>query len=132
MEKYNYYKEMQKDVKEWIINNVKLEDFATFEEFANEIRTNGYNEMLCSDDVTGNASGSYTCNAWKAEEMICHNWYLIEEAFTEFDYQKMEFSPEKIDVTIRCYILGAVIEFVLQEIEKEYNENGSIIVINNE
>lgn len=130
MEKYDYYKEMKKDVKEWIINNVNLQEYETFNEFANEIRTNKYDDMFCSDDVTGNASGSYTCNAWKAEEMICHNWDLIEESYTEFDFQKMEFSPEKIDVTIRCYILGAVIESVLREIEKEYNENGSIIVIN--
>lgn len=31
-------------------------------------------------DVTGNGSGSYTCDAYEAEENLCHNLDLLKDA----------------------------------------------------
>lgn len=45
-------------------------------------------ELWTYDSVTGNASGSYFCNAWKAEEAICHNLDLLEEVAEEFGCPK--------------------------------------------
>ena len=39
-----------------------------------------YDELWIDDSVTGNASGSYTCNAYEAEEYIAHNLDLLAEA----------------------------------------------------
>lgn len=78
---------------------------------------------LCfvSDNVTGNASGSYFFSSYKAEEAICHNWDLIGEAFQEFglESKELERGPEFIDVTIRCYLLGGIIAEIYEENEND-------------
>ena len=73
--------------------------------------------------VTGNGSGSYTFSAYEAEENLCHNWDLLEEACNEFGCLEEAISqgPEASDVTIRCYLLGQAIEAALQEIEDDFN-----------
>lgn len=84
------------------------------------------NEVLFTEDsVTGNASGSYTFNTYEAEENICHNLDLLEEALEEFgsgaDYL-ITHGAEAADVTIRCYLLGECIAAALEEIEDDFNE----------
>ena len=97
--------------------------------------------MFISDEITGNASGSYYCNAWKAEEALNHNQGLLFEALGEFGYfssiDAMNSSIRNIrnmgaewcDVTIRCYLLGQALEEVKNEImdileeEEEGEEN---------
>ena len=85
---------------------------------------------LCwnSDQVTGNASGSYTFSTYMAECYICHNLNLYSEALDEFGVgPKNELAPESIDVTIRCYILDQVlsraIDAVLEEHKNEHKED---------
>jgi hypothetical protein len=84
--------------------------------------------LFIEDSVTGNASGSYTFNAWQAEENLCHNLDLLGEAFSEFCVEDsalkeaME-SAEGCDVTIRCYLLGQAISEVLDELEEEEDED---------
>lgn len=79
--------------------------------------------MWVDDSVTGNASGSYTFNTYKAEEYICHNLDLLEEAMSEFgceDVNALEKGAEWCDVTIRCYLLSDILMEVLENIfEKE-------------
>lgn len=77
-----------------------------------------YDDMWVDDSVTGNASGSYTFNTYKAEEYICHNLDLLEQAMNEFgceDVNAIEKGAEWCDVTIRCYLLGEVLTEVLEE-----------------
>lgn len=84
-----------------------------------------YDELFICDSVTGNASGSYTFNAWQAEENICHNMGLLEEACNEFCEDLGELvkrGAEICDVTIRCYLLGSAISDVLDEYEEDYEE----------
>lgn len=77
------------------------------------------------DDVTGNASGSYTFSTWQAEEYLCHNLDLLEEVLREFGYDGdylLAQGVEVADVMIRCYLLSQVIADVLEEIMDEFED----------
>lgn len=81
--------------------------------------------MFLCDSVTGNASGSYTFNSYRAKEYVDQNWDLLEEAVEEFGYEWETFNPiekgfEYCDVTIRCYLLGCAISNVLDEMELQF------------
>ena len=117
---YDYREAMTEDVKEWIKENIDLtewtEDRERLEQQLND-------DLWTEDSITGNASGSYYCNSYKAEESIAHNWDLLNEALDEFEQNNInviEKGAEWADATIRCYLLGSVISDVLDEME----ENG--------
>lgn len=117
MERYDYYENVKEDIKEYIKENYNKDDFK-YLEFERL-----YDEMFIADSVTGNASGSYYCNTWKAEETICHNMDLLIDALEEFGYLTIDGLNEVIrngaewaDVTIRCYVLGQVLNEVLDDL----------------
>lgn len=117
---YNYMETMKEDIKDYINNEITLSDFSDRDELEEYL-----NDTLWTEDsVTGNASGSYYCSAWKAEEAICHNLDLLAEAIEEFGSEKnvLEKGAEWCDVTIRCYLLGQAIAEVLDDIEDELKE----------
>ena len=79
-------------------------------------------ELWTEDSVTGNGSGSYTFNTYTAEENLCHNYDLLEQACDEFGQdigQAVKEGAEFCDVTIRCYLLSQAIEEAITELEKE-------------
>ena len=120
MMNYNYLEAMKEDVQEYINNEINLKDFSDREELEEKL-----NDTLWTEDsVTGNASGSYYCNSWKAEEALAHNWDLLAEAMKEFgcEVDLLEKGAEWADVTIRCYLLGQAIGEVLDEMEEELEE----------
>ena len=120
MTNYNYLENIKADVKEYIDNEINLKDFSDREELEEKL-----NDTLWTEDsVTGNASGSYYCNSWKAEEAVAHNWDLLAEAMKEFccEVDLLEKGAEWADVTIRCYLLGQAIGEVLDEMEEELEE----------
>ena len=78
--KYNYLEEVTNDAKQAILENMNDWNFADREELEEIANDN----LWVDDSVTGNASGSYTCNAWNAEENLCHNMDELEEACNEF------------------------------------------------
>lgn len=118
MERYNYYEAVADDVREYINNEINLDEWRGdrdgLEQHLND-------ELWTVDSVTGNASGSYTFNTYTAEEYICHNLDLLNEAIGEFGGNPATAlkSPESADVTIRCYVLGSAISEVLDELESE-------------
>lgn len=74
-----------------------------------------YDNCFISDAVTGNASGSYYCNSYRAERALHGNTDLLIDALENFgdyaeDYKKALLSPEYADVTIRCYVISEVLE----------------------
>lgn len=120
MERYDYLEAVKEDV----LNYINENNIVVTSENRDEVETDLNDRLFVSDSVTGNASGSYTCNSWEAEEYICHNWDLLSEALTEFgcDMSYLERGAESCDVTIRCYLLGRAISEVLDEVETEIEE----------
>lgn len=120
MTNYNYLENIKADVKEYIDNEINLKEFSDREELEEKLNE----DLWTCDSVTGNASGSYYCNSWKAEEALAHNWDLLAEAMKEFgcEVDLLEKGAEWADVTIRCYLLGQAIGEVLDEMEEELEE----------
>ncbi len=122
MGNYNYLEAIKADALEYIRENYTPEEIAERMEARDEWEQELNDDMWTADSVTGNASGSYYCNAWKAAEAIAHNWDVLAEALQEFgcyDINPIEKGPEYCDVTIRCYLLGQAIGEALDEIERE-------------
>lgn len=120
MERYDYLEAVKEDV----LNYINEDGIVVTSENRNEVEQELNDTLFTCDSVTGNASGSYTFNAWKAEEYLCHNWDLLGEALTESgcDMNYLGRGAEACDVTIRCYLLGQAISEVLDEVEKEKEE----------
>lgn len=117
---YNYIEAMKEDIKEYIKNEVTLSDYSDRDELEKHL-----NDTLWTEDsVTGNASGSYTFNTYKAEEYICHNLDLLADALENFgcDVDVFKKGAEWCDVTIRCYLLDQTIAEVLDDMEEELEE----------
>lgn len=117
---YDYRAETEQAVIDYIRENWKDEDikaeFSSVEEFAERLNDDCWN----ADSVTGNASGSYTFNTYKAEENLCHNWDLLSEACSEFGGNMGEWvekGAEYCDVTIRCYVLYEAIGEALERLQ---------------
>lgn len=118
MEKYNYLEQVTADAKEAILENMEYWNFDDRE----ELEEVAHDELWADDSVTGNGSGSYFCNAWKAEEALCHNWDLLAEACEEFGQdigEAVKQGSEVCDVAIRCYLLSQAIAAALDELEEE-------------
>lgn len=74
---------------------------------------NVYDELWIDDSVTGNGSGSYTFNSYKAEENVKDLFFDEDflDGLKEFGVELGELlndGPEALDVTARCVALGRV------------------------
>ena len=120
-ERYDYMEHMTADVIDAIRERYTPDEIREHldddrDEFSQELN----DDLWTDDSVTGNASGSYYFNAWRAEEAIAHNWDLIADMIDEFDAADiLRKGPEAIDVSIRCYLLGQAIDAVLDELDDE-------------
>lgn len=121
MEKYDYLSAVESDVREYIENNVNFHDYSDLDEMKEDLNE----KLFVEDSVTGNASGSYTFNAWKAEEYLCHNLDLLAEANEEFGGSSdiLSDGAEMCDVTIRCYLLGQAIENVAPDMWQDWEDS---------
>ena len=91
---------------------------ADFDEMFNGL----YDAMWCDDSITGNGSGSYTFNNYRAREYVLDNPEITLEMFQEYGTDAetvgrlfLNEQWESLDVMIRCYILGPVLYDVLNE-----------------
>lgn len=119
--KYNYLEAVKTDVAEYIGDEINFSDWTENRDGLEETLND---DLWINDGVTGNASGSYFCNTWKAEECLSHNWDEIETVAAEFGIEPTisdgyEHGAEWWDVSIRCYYLGQAIAEVLDEYETE-------------
>lgn len=123
MSDYDYNYEMRQDVRNAIEEGYSLDEWRgrrdELEEKLNE-------DLWIDDGVTGNASGSYYCNSYKAMQAVMDNMELLQEALDEFcaDYADIgrrfvEGDWEYFDVTIRCHLLSSIISDVLDDIEAD-------------
>ena len=128
MMNYNYLEAMVEDIKDYIRNDAELDRNDL--EYGRETLEEKLNEGLWTcDSVTGNASGSYTFNSYKAMEYVLDNMDLLSEMCSEFGIEAetigQKFLDEEwewMDVSIRCYLLGQAIAQALDEIEEELEE----------
>ena len=113
MKKYDYLQAVCDDVRDYIERHEIIVNDDNRDDIEQELN----DTLFIEDSVTGNASGSYTFNAWRAEENICHNLDLLKEACEEFGtpIESIIESANCCDVTIRCYLLPRAINTVLNE-----------------
>ena len=130
MIKYDYHAAIKNDILGYIEDNYSTEELkkhlADRDEFYDELN----DALWVCDSVTGDASGSYTFDAWSAEENLCHNLNLLRDALNEFgdnSTNALEKGAEFCDVTIRCYLLGSVLYQVLDELTCTTLEEGGAV-----
>ena len=123
MKRYDYRKEMQNDIKEWILVNHLYDSEKTFEEMFEEF----YDDFFTEDCITGNGvMGCYDTEE-HCEEYVCHNLSLYFEAAREYyDFPTgvtpwtWEGPAQHMDCTIRCYLLGECLGAALTELKEQY------------
>ena len=123
MENYNYLEAVTADVLDYIKDEINLAEWKGNRDGLEEKLND---DLWTVDSVTGNASGSYYCNAWRAEEALAHNWDVLEEDLAEFGQDcvnVIEKGAEWADVTIRCYLLGQAIAEALDTLEDDLAED---------
>lgn len=121
-EHYDYEYEVKNDCIDTIKDRIEQGDIRpgmTYDEVYDKL----YEDFFVSDRVTGNASGSYTFNSFKAAHYISSNLWLLKEALEEFgkpfNLDDLD-SPEGLDVTIRCHMLGQVLADAIEEAVPNY------------
>lgn len=97
-----YQEEVKSDAMEAIKDNLEYND--SWDEM--------YDSLFMDDSVTGNASGSYYFNSYKAEQAIS-GIIFDDEAIDEFEAMGYDGIPteegaETCDVIARCICLGLV------------------------
>ena len=121
MKIYSYPSHVKQDVKEFIEKRLDSGTFGMLVQGDEDTIEDVKDLMFDQDDVTGNGSGSYTFNTWKAEQNLMGNWDLLREAKDELDPNTdlIEKGPEYCDVLIRCYLLDWCFRKALDDIVKE-------------
>lgn len=118
MTNYNYLEAITDDVMEFIKNEVNLQDYNNEDDLIEYL-----NDTLWTDDsVTGNGSGSYTFNRYKAKEYVVDNMELVAEMADEFGVDNKTLGEkfrdedwEYFDVSIRCYLLYQAITEAIEK-----------------
>ena len=116
MTKAEYLEQIKSDIKDYIDENkIVVHD--------ERGRESLYNKLWVSDSVTGNASGSYTCNDYQAKQNVKDIIFEDEtlDMFREFGYERipLEKGAEFLDVSIRCFLLSEALDSVLNEMEQQ-------------
>lgn len=115
---YNYHANVKND----ILSVIADRDIVVTTDNKEDIFEALYDDLFIDDSVTGNGSGSYTFNAYEAEENLCHNTELLREACEEFGGNLGEWferGAEYCDVSIRCYLLSECLFNALEELAEE-------------
>ena len=123
---YDYCAEMYNDIKEYItFNNIDLSKYEGIDEAVDDL----YDTLFEAEEITGNGPDGYYASQYACESYLCHNFDLAREACINFcvDSETLLYHlekgdlPEYLDCTIRCDLLGGV----LNEVVSEYFENRS-------
>lgn len=91
-----------------------------------------FEEMELSDEVTGNASGSYFCNREIAKRCVLDNIELLQETVESLDTTMridmlehfIRDDWEYMDVMIRLYLFPHVFSIVWEEFEEWFKQSG--------
>ena len=118
----NYLEETKQNIREWM----ELEDFTFNGQNREEVEERLNDDFWINDSITGNASGSFTFNSYKAQENVLEDIDTLRDACAEFGVDAKTIGEkflneewEWMDVTCRCYVLGQAIAEVLDDLEEE-------------
>ena len=118
---YSYKEVVRSDVREWIDNNKEqIEGLDRHDAY--EVV---YDSCWVADEVTGNASGSYTFSRYEARKNFFEDddsdeyiSQMIEDGFLSADElgkKIAESNWEYIDLSIRCWLLCDAVSDVIDE-----------------
>lgn len=122
-----YLNQVMDDVRQYLKFNSEL-----FDEYKGD--RDGLQEYLdetlwVDDSVTGNGSGSYTFNRWKAREYVLDNIDDLELMCADFCIDAETIGNkflsqdwEWMDVSIRCFYLYQAIDQVLDDFTEELTD----------
>lgn len=92
-----------------------------------------YESCWIDDVVTGNGSGSFYFNYWKAKESVVDIeaigvlYDAVQEGFVEKEQVAdwfLDYDWESLDVTIRCYLLHEAIEEAITRLNMHESAEG--------
>lgn len=119
---YNYLEAMVDDIKDYIDENINLDEFEDRQELEEKLN----DDLWVEDSVTGNGSGSYTFDRHKSYENVQGDpdaMDYIRDLVSEFDVDAetvaekfLDEDYEYWDVSIRCYLLGQAIGEALDQL----------------
>lgn len=123
--KYEYRKAVTADIIDHIRDNIGDYRYMFANRYDAEERL--YEILWTEDSVTGNASGSYTFNAYKAKEHVFDDPDTVTEALLGFCVEAETIADkflscdwEYFDVTARCYVLYGCISEALDALEADF------------
>lgn len=124
----NYREEVKEAIKQYLEDHEQYINLAELDK-AEDLFDAVYDDMFVSDEVTGNASGSYTFNSYEAKQNVMADMDTVREALAEFCVSAEEVGDrflnedwEYLDVTARCYILGECLSEYIEENEEDIEE----------
>lgn len=114
-----YFDEVKNDIETYIEDNdINLSE-VNFDDLQDD--------LWMTDSVTGNASGSYTFNRWKAEENVKDNLDEVVEILNDFGYEAeflgnciIDGDWEKLDVIARCWYVSVALAEVYMDNDIDY------------
>lgn len=119
---YNYLEAMVDDIKDYIDENINLDEFEDRQELEEKLN----DDLWTEDSVTGNGSGSYTFDRHKSYENVQGDpdaMDYIRDLVSEFGVDAetvaekfLDEDYEYWDVSIRCYLLGQAIGEALDQL----------------
>ena len=122
MKHYDYKKEVIKDIKDYIKENINLDDFDNMDNLQNYLQNN----IQAVDDITGIYSGTHTNDKLLAEIFLVENFALLTKALPYSEkYCKcsitkiLEEGAEVCDTLIRRYLLDDCVNQVISELKEE-------------
>lgn len=127
---YDYEEAVGDDIKDYILENYDRNDLADFDD-EDDFKDCLIDILVDEDDITGNTSGSYYCNSYKAQEALNGNIDLLRVACEELDLSNEEVGErfldgdfEYFDCIVRYYIVTctSVVDDVVDELLEENND----------
>ena len=127
---YDYEEAVRSDIKDYILENYDRSDLADFDD-EDDFKDYLIDILVNEDGITGNASGSYYCNSYKAQEALNGNMDLLRDACEGLGLSNEEVGErfldgdfEYFDCIVRYYIVTctSVVEDVIDELLEENND----------
>ena len=122
MKHYDYKKEIIKDIKEYIKENIYLDGFDNTDDLKNYLQNN----IIAVNKITGIYSGTHTNDRVLAEIFIVGNFPLLAKALQYSEKyckcsikETLEEGAEVCDTLIRRYLFDDCMMQVISELKEE-------------